>query len=109
MENPENTQQEIVPINTIDQFAHLVAHWHHNRMGQLAQAHQAPDEVEITAVLEQGGEEIVLTSEQRKGFRAGLVLAASLFGELPFTVTQEPVSEAQNGQPAEELHHDQPN
>ena len=94
---------ETVPINSIDQFAMLVAHWHNNRMEQLAQALNVPDEVEISFQNE-SGEDVALSPEQRKGFLAGLAMAKSLFAELPFVVdlqeidtAQDPVKEPMNG------------
>ena len=31
------------------------------------------------------GEDVPMTAEQREGFKAGLIVAKSLFAELPFT------------------------
>ncbi len=99
MSQPETPQEELVLINSIDDFAFFVANWHQNRMKQLIQASQVPDDVQIVAVLEEGQEEISLTPEQVQGFRAGLILAKSLFEELPFTVTPDPIQETVNDKP----------
>lgn len=86
---------ETVPINSIDQFAMLVAHWHNNRMQQLVQALNVPDEVEISFQAE-SGEDFALTPEQREGFLAGLAMAKSLFAELPFVVDLQEIDTAQD-------------
>ena len=93
---------ETVLIDSIDLFAMLVAHWHNNRMQQLVQGINVPDEVEISFQGE-SGEDVTLTPEERKGFLAGLAMAKSLFAELPFVVdlqesdtAQDPVKEPVN-------------
>lgn len=86
--------QDTIPVTNIDQFAFLVSHWHQNRLGQLEQALTAPDDVEIIIEDEQGKQEpLSLNLEQRKAFRAGLIVAKSLFQQLPFVLSQEPIEE----------------
>tara|TARA_B100001559_G_scaffold319797_1_gene330089 strand:+ start:1445 stop:1720 length:276 start_codon:yes stop_codon:yes gene_type:complete len=74
---------ETIEIKTADQFATLISHWHANRMAQLGQMQQVPDEVEICQPGE-NGEDVPMTAEQREGFKAGLIVAKALFAELPF-------------------------
>ena len=75
---------ETIEIKTADQFAGLITHWHTNRMAQLSQLQQVPDDVEISQPGEDG-EDVPMTAEQREGFKAGLIVAKALFAELPFT------------------------
>lgn len=83
---------ETLPITDLDQFAFLVANWHMNCIAQLHQALKVPDEVEIAYDLTGSGDDTPLTPEQREGFKVGLTVALSLFQDLPFTVTDMPVS-----------------
>ena len=83
---------ETIEIKTADQFAALITMWHSNRMAQLSQIQQVPDDVEISQPGE-NGEDVPMTAEQREGFKAGLIVAKALFADLPFTAT--PVDEAQ--------------
>lgn len=83
---------ETITIQTPDQFAALITHWHSNRMAQLGQIQQVPDDVEISQPGE-NGEDVPMTAEQREGFKAGLIVAKALFADLPFTAT--PVEEAE--------------
>ena len=86
---------ETVPIESIDQFAMLVAHWHGNRLKQLEQALTVPDDVEI-AFQDESGEDVALSPEQRKGFLVGLAMAKSLFAELPFVADFQEIDAAQD-------------
>ncbi len=86
---------DIVQMNDLDDFVqHLVA-WHNNRVAQLNQLLNAPEEVEIRFSQDEG-KDLVLTGENRKGFMAGLVVAKDLLGTLPFTLSlEDPVEEEQ--------------
>lgn len=83
---------ETITINTPDQFAALIAHWHTNRMAQLSHMIQVPDEVELSLPGE-NGEDVPMNPEQREAFKSGLIVAKALFAELPFESI--PVEEAQ--------------
>lgn len=102
MQAPEQT----VAITSVDHFALLVARWHANRVNQLKQSMAVPDEVEVAFDLTGEGEDTALTPEQREGFKVGLTLALSLFGELPFTVTAEPAVPESEGPAPETPAHD---
>jgi hypothetical protein len=84
---------DTVEMNDLDDFVHHLVAWHQNRVAQLNQLLDAPDEVEIRFETENTGE--VLTGEGRKGFMAGLVVAKDLLGELPFTLSVEEPEEAE--------------
>jgi len=75
---------ETIEINSINQFAALITMWHSNKLAQLQQTMQVPDDVEICQPGE-NGEDVPMTAEQREGFKAGLIVAKALFAELPFT------------------------
>ena len=81
---------ETIEIKTADQFAALITMWHSNKLAQLQQMMQVPDDVEICQPGE-NGEDVPMTAEQREGFKAGLIVAKALFAELPFeTMSEEP-------------------
>lgn len=90
-ELPVAPQEDTVRIDTVDQFAFFLMGWHRNRMAQLQQALTAPDDVDIVVSDEQGNL-FSLSAEARKGFRAGLLVAKSLFAELPIGVSEEPAA-----------------
>lgn len=77
--------EDTVEVNDIDQFATLFRNWHENRMNQLRQIKDAPDDVEI--LFESEGEEVAMDEKHRAGFNAGITVAMSIFESLPFTMT----------------------
>lgn len=79
--------EETLEVTHLDQFMHLLVHWHENRMAQLAQIHEIPSDVEIL-VPDASGNDINLTEDQRIGFRAGISVARSLLQDLPFTMSE---------------------
>ena len=81
-----------IEITSIDSFAQLLASWHANRLNQLEQAMNVPDDVAIEFT-DENGEVVTLTAEQRAGFKAGMTIAKSLFEELPFVFSQEDAPE----------------
>ena len=87
---------ETVNIADIDTFARLIMAWHHNRVRRLEHMLQVPDG---TSMQLDDGEARPLTGELMEGFKAGLHVALSEFGVLPFTAHQEAAqpSEAATG------------
>lgn len=83
---------QTIEITSIDNFAQLLASWHANRLNQLEQAMNVPDDVAIEFT-DENGEVVTLTAEQRAGFKAGMTIAKSLFEELPFVFSQEDAPE----------------
>jgi hypothetical protein len=79
---------ETITIKTPDQFAALITMWHSNKMAQLQQMMQVPDDVEICQP-DENGEDVPMTAEQREGFKAGLIVAKALFADLPFSAMPE--------------------
>lgn len=89
---------ELVEVKSIGQFAAMVAGWHANIVAQLYQAAAVPDDVEILFTPAEGAPERVMTKDELVGFKAALVVAISLFEELPFDAfPNDPVPETQAG------------
>lgn len=89
------SENQPVPIQDLDHFASLIAHWHGNGVAQLRQMTQMPEGVEVSYT-DESGKEITLSPDQRSGFIAGLVVAMDVFQKLPFSalpVEEEPVQE----------------
>jgi hypothetical protein len=91
---PEGTEA----ITNMDQLAFLVANWFDNGQAQAHQLLQVPDGQPITVTLEKDAEpeQLVLTGDTLKGFKAGIIVMANIFGQLPFgrTVAPTPVEPA---------------
>lgn len=85
---------EMVSVDSVDQFAQYVAHWHGKRLAQLRHFQKMPPGQTVTVTLNGVAEEVVLTGEAYKGFQAGLLTAILQFDSLPFAVT---VSDAVDG------------
>ena len=81
-----STEQEMIPVDNLDQFVQFIEQWHGNKLAQLEQLMAAPADVEIRFGGDDG-EDVVLPAEHRAAFHAGLVVAKDLFGSLPFTKT----------------------
>lgn len=94
---PEVPAEELVEVTSIPQFAAMVAAWHHNVVGQLNQGLAVPDDVSIHLTLIGDTDEVELNSDQRLGFKAGLVMALALLSELPFQGIADPVPATQAG------------
>lgn len=104
MDNQSNQEQpqateEAMPINTMDQLAFLIASWFEGNRAQLDHLLEVPDGTSISVQLSEDGpqEELVLTGDVLKGFRAGMIVAASIFDALPFAAD---VTEVSNDDPA---------
>lgn len=87
MENPREETMEV--MQSVDEFAACITFWHTNRISQLKQALETPDTVAIIVQDDKSGEDVELTPDQRVGFKAGLLVALSLFEDLPFAVLPE--------------------
>lgn len=79
-------QLDIIPAESIDQFAHVITAWHAQKMKELEQALAVPEGVgvEVTDGATGTVEEVILTGDALKAFRAGLSTAMAAFGNLPF-------------------------
>lgn len=87
---------ETITIESVPQMAFAVSNWFDNAHGQLHQALNVPDGQPMSVQLEDNGpmEDVVLTGDMLKGFKAGLIVAASIFGQLPFGPAEAPSDDA---------------
>lgn len=100
MTDQTNVPADATPIADLDQFAFLIRNWHHNGMSQLDHLQQVPEGQSISIQLEENGalEDLVLEGDLLKGFKAAMVVAMSIFHELPFG--SAPLPEAEQNVPA---------
>lgn len=93
--NQPTPAAELVQVTSIPQFAAMVAAWHENICAQLRQCVEIPADVEILFTPVDGEPERAMTIEEIAGFKAGMVIALSLFEELPFEgISDEPATVA---------------
>lgn len=85
-------QEDMAPIQNLDQFAMLVAVWFDNAHAQGKQLLNIPDSQPAMIDFNdgQGEQELILTGDMLTGFKAGVIAMASTFGELPFGATVAP-------------------
>lgn len=86
------TVPQTVPIETLDQFANLVASWHNNAVATVRHLAQAPEGLEVVI---EGDEPFKLEGDTYRGFHLGLELALNFLGRLPFVAEHEPVDTIQ--------------
>lgn len=97
------TENDIVNLDNIDQFAFAVAGWHANRMARLQNLLEIPEGTEVESQIGEGEPaKAVLTGEAMIAFKAALLTAISEFGQLPFMVSteDEDSKEAQDADPS---------
>ena len=82
----EQPTTQTVPIDSIDQFAYLVASWHENAVATLKHLAQVPEGMEVAI---EGQDNFKLEGEARRGFVLGLELALNFVGTLPFSASHE--------------------
>lgn len=75
----------IVPVQDLDQFVRILADWHASKTKQLRHLLQVP----AGTTVEIDGVDHVLAGDLRDGFIAGITVALSLVGELPFVAEVE--------------------
>lgn len=87
-----------IAISNLDQFAQIITMWHHNRVTRLEHMLQVPVGTEM-----QIGEDaaVPLEGARYEGFIAGIQVALSEIGILPFTTTLPSDGEPEPAQPAE--------
>lgn len=88
-------------VQNMDQLAFLVGDWFTTNRKELHHFLEVPDGEEITVQLEVDGptEQLILTGDALKGFKAGLIVASNLFDKLPFATTAMAVAQAQPNEP----------
>lgn len=97
-DNTEPAQEELLALASLDQLGFLVASWFENNHAQAAALMEVPDGQSITVTFEEDGqpEELILTGDTLKGWKAGIIVMTNVFGQLPF---QRMVMNADNGTP----------
>lgn len=79
---------ELIQVESMDQFAAFIAHWHSNVMGKLNHLMEMPEGQTVELQIQGKPEEkVILTGEAFAGFRAGLLTAILQFDSLPFAVS----------------------
>ena len=102
----ETNQTELPRIEVTDltKFVQILAAWHSNKVNELQHLLSIPDEGHISvSLLEDGQEsELMLQGDLLQGFKAGLKVALTALGTLPFGVTfEEPEASADASADAE--------
>ena len=97
-------KQQPIPLETADQVVYHMAAWHNNRMGQLLNAMNCPDDIPIEVTDHKTGEVFELNQEQRVGFRAGMAIAQSIFEQFPIQMIPAEQQEAPAAEGQEEGH-----
>ena len=86
----EAQKPDLIPIQNIDHFIHLIVGWHNNRVAILKHMLSLPagTQMQINET-----ESVVMDGERLEGFKDGLGLALMELGDLPFVVeTAEPTA-----------------
>ena len=86
----EAQKPELIPIQNIDHFIHLIVGWHNNRVALLKHMMALPAGTEMQV---DENKTVVMDGERLEGFKDGLGLALMELGDLPFVVeTAEPTA-----------------
>ena len=86
----EAQKPELIPIQNIDHFIHLIVGWHNNRVALLKHMMTLPAGTEMQV---DENKTVVMDGERLEGFKDGLGLALMELGDLPFVVeTVEPTA-----------------
>ncbi len=83
-------------ITNMDQLAFVIGQWFANAHAQALQLMRVPEGQSLTVTLEDDGqpEELILTGDALKAFKAGVIVMTNVFGDLPFNrVESEPASD----------------
>lgn len=86
MTQPSN----LIPLDTAEDLAELIDLWHSTQVATLEHLLKIPDGSKFQA----GDEEVTLSGDTLKGFKAGIVTSLMLLGKLPFQVTEDEDAEA---------------
>jgi len=99
MSEQQSQKPEVVPIETIDQFAAYITAWHSHKVAVLEHMLQVPEGTEMQV---DGGAEVVLEGAVLAAFKAGISVSLMELGKLPF-VTQMEEQEATAQEQAAEV------
>jgi len=90
------SQENVLPVQNLDQFAQLMVDWHTDCQKQVALASNPPKDVRIKATIR--GKEKVLSVNEREAFMAGVQVAGEIFKTLPFQFVEQEVQQAVEGE-----------
>lgn len=92
-------ENRLLEVNSLNMFVQLIVLWHQKKVAELNHFLTIPDEGNISIIISEKGkddQEIIMSGEALKGFKAGLQTALTALGRLPFGVTyEEPVQGAE--------------
>lgn len=85
-------KRESIEVTNIAHFLFLLKEWHDHKLHIVSHMMEVPDGTEITVVDDKEGTEhtLSLTGDARFAFIAGLSVALSEFGDLPFHMERTP-------------------
>ena len=104
--NESKNSDPNLQIDDLTAFVSILTRWHQVKVHELNHLLTIPDESHIGVILEENGEtkEHVMQGEMLEGFKAGIKVALTALGQLPFTYVLEdgptnPMTEAAENQP----------
>jgi hypothetical protein len=77
---PATQNPSVLEVLTLEEFTPLLVNWHNHRVQLVMHMQQIPEGTEMTV----GSKAIVLQGDALEGFKAGLAVALSELGTLPF-------------------------
>jgi hypothetical protein len=80
-------EAEMVDVNSVDQFAGFISHWHSGVVGRLRQLLDMPEGQTATVTVNGVKDVIELSGEAHRGYRVAMLTAIMQFEQLPFAVT----------------------
>lgn len=81
---------EMIPLDTAEQIGDLIDLWHSGQVATLKHLQKIPDGSKFTV----GTEEITLSGDTLKGFKAGIETSLMLLGKLPIEFIEDDVETA---------------
>jgi hypothetical protein len=83
---------EMVDVQSVDQFAAMITHWHAGMLARLRNLREIPFGTLITLIENDGSEtKVKLKGDGMKGFQGALNAAIAEIESLPFVVSTTPV------------------
>jgi hypothetical protein len=87
---PESPKEDqLVTINTVGQFAQILAAWHANQCSVVKHLLELPEGAEFKIGDEDQERDLVLTGDTMAGFKFGIEMAMMQLGTLPFVAEVE--------------------
>lgn len=80
--------EEVVPVEDMDQFLQMITSWHSHQIKTIHHLHKVPEGIEVSI----GDEDtFALEGDALKGFKVGIQLCLNYLGTLPFVAEYEDV------------------